>query len=78
MKYNPVLSRNPFKQLWKIWNPFRVPDKTGGMITDVFTRRRSKKTSKRENEKRIREGKRGPKCFSVKIMQSIDMSGKSD
>lgn len=78
MKYNFILSRTPFKFLWRVWNPLRLPDSSGGVIADIKMKMKSKKTSKIENSKREKEGKRGPKRWTIKVTQSIDLSGKSN
>ena len=78
MKYNKVLSNKPAKWLWRIWNPFRVPDGTGSVIADIRLRMRSNKTSKRERARRKKEGKGERLCFSVTGVRELGCSSDSD
>ena len=69
----------PFSWLWWFWNPLQiVHHKEGYIIADVRRRRVGKLTSQREKQRRKDAGEAMTKCFTVKLVRSLDFSGESD
>lgn len=67
----------PFYLPFKLWNPFRMSDRrTGATITDILSKRRSRKASETERKRRQLAGEEQKQCFSCKAIRSIDFAGK--
>ena len=76
--YRWVFGYWPLRWLWLIWNPLKVVNKEGMMIADIAKRRRGKKLSKQERQRRKDAGEAERQCFTVQVIRSLDFEGGSD
>jgi hypothetical protein len=71
----------PFYILFSIWNPFRQQLKlrwpNGKPVLDIYSKRLSKKISKAEINRRIKNKEDLKQCFQIRSRNSLSMSGKS-
>ena len=69
----------PFSWLWWFWNPLRIVNyKEGKIIKDIRLRKVSKLTSQREKQRRRDAGEAMSKCFTIKLIRSLDLDGSSN
>ena len=68
----------PFKYIWMLWNPFKFVDSKHIIIADIFKKRKNRKISITERERRAKTGEGPKKCFKQTVTRSMDFSGSAD
>jgi hypothetical protein len=64
--------------IFKLWNPFRVTDKSGNRIIDIRRRRKAAAISAGIKYQRLAAGEPERKLHKCGVTRSMNFSGKGD